>query len=309
MAELIEIAWMGVTGNPLHVLHLVGAESVGEQFNIAELLIGPNGIPPHKNRADVLPGRVRLHLVDLSVEGNPRLKASSLEIDRAERTGQPSYTVDTLQELTDKYNAIYGKGNWRLNCIIGEDVIPDFKRWRDRDGIKRLARLIIIPRYSGAVDEEKLKQWYNDLEIDPLKEDPANPSMVVATGHAAFDVSSTAIRNMIKSGSTAWRYLVRDKVYEEIVRNGYYRNVADVVQPPGTGASTPSAGTAQASNAPANPGTTVGDRGKAPGAHAQDKPISPAAPPAPVDQADGFAHAEPPAGSPDPCDQADGFTN
>lgn len=269
MTQLIEIGWMGMTANPVHDLHLVGAQSVVDQFDMTELLLGPNGIPPHKSKADVLDGKIRMHLLELSVEGNPKLVASSIEIDRALRTGEPSYTVDTLQELTVKYDAIYGKGNWRLNCVVGEDVVPDFKRWRDSEGIKKLSRIIIIPRYSG-VDADKEKEWRDILQV-------TEDCMAIAKGHAASGVSSTAIRAMIKAGSSAWRYLVREKVYAEIVANGYYLDPIAPIAPAASGGITATA-------AP-----------------------KPADPPAAVDQADGFAPASPVADPPAPADQADGF--
>lgn len=264
MNQLIEIGWMGGTYNPVHVIHLVGAQSVAEQFGMEKLIMGPNGIPPHKKPDGVLDGHIRLKLLELSVEDNPKLEASGIEVDRALRTGQPSYTVDTLQELTNKYDAIYGKGFWRLNCVVGEDVVPEFKRWHDTDGIKRLARIIIIPRFA-TVDPAKEKEWRDTLQ---------GAEVAIATSHAAFDVSSTAIRALRKAGSSAWRYLVREKAAAEIEANGYY---LDPPAPPAT--------------PPAGNGTAT---------------ITVADPPAPVSQADGHADtvvADPP----EAVDQADGF--
>lgn len=214
MQQILEFGWMGGTYNPTHIAHLVGAQVVAEQFGITELVMGPNGIPPHKSSAGVLHGHIRLRLLQLSIEGSPLLRASSIELDRALRTGQPSFTVDTLAELTVHYDALHGKGNYRLSCVVGEDVVPDFKRWRDADGIKKLARIIIIPRYSQP-DPTKEKLWRDTLP---------GADVAIASGHAAINVSSTSIRTLIKAGSNAWRFLVREKVYEEIVANGYYLN-------------------------------------------------------------------------------------
>jgi nicotinate-nucleotide adenylyltransferase len=235
MSKTIEIGWMGGTYNPPHDLHMLGGQSVVEQLDMEKLLMGPNGIPPHKSKAGILDGPVRLHLLQLSIEGNTRLEASSLELDRSARTGEPSFTVDTLKELTEHFDTVYGpgcirgSGRWRLNCVVGEDVIPDFRHWRDAEGIKKLARLVIIPRYSG-VDAAKEEKWREQL---------AGAEILITRGHAALDVSSTWIRQMIKAGSQAWRYLVRPKVYDYIVTNGLLLDQADPAQKTPPAASAP----------------------------------------------------------------------
>lgn len=244
MSKTLEFGWMGGTFNPPHDLHLLGAHSVAEQVGMEKLLMGPNGIPPHKSKAGILDGAIRLHLLTLAIEDNPKLEASAVELDRSARTGEPSFTVDTLKELTERFNAIYGpgcihgNGKWRLNCVIGEDVIADFRHWRDAEGIKKTARLVIIPRFSG-VDKAKEERWREQL---------AGAEIFIAREHAALDVSSTWIRQMVKAGSQAWRYLVRPKVYDYIVANGL------LLEPPAAPPSAPPVAAEIA--APPQPGST-----------------------------------------------------
>ncbi len=207
---------MGGTFNPVHNRHLFVGQSVVEQFRLEKLIVGPNGIPPHKSRADVLTGAMRMRHLAMAVSGNSRMEASAIEIERALRTGQPSFTIDTLQELTDQYDALYGKHSWRLNLVVGEDVVPDFRRWHDAEGIKKLARIIVVPRFAS-VNPDKEAEWRKIL---------SGADVAVANIDSISDVSSTIIRRMIKAGNSAWRYLVPAQVYDDIVAYGYYLDKA-----------------------------------------------------------------------------------
>ena len=64
--------------------------------------------------------------------------------DRELRRRGPSYSVDTLSELT----AEYPDDSWRL--VVGADHVATFHDWKDPERLLNLAEAVVVAR--GAVD-------------------------------------------------------------------------------------------------------------------------------------------------------------
>jgi nicotinate-nucleotide adenylyltransferase len=135
----------------------------------------------------------RLHLVQLAVEGNSQLKAVDFEF----KLPRPSYTIDTLTYLTEKYP------QHQFSIIMGSDSFQNLPRWKSFDRLVKDYSFIIYERPGFKVEND----YGAKLQIlkAPL-----------------LEISATDIRHAIKEGQSV-RYLLPEKVQEEIERTGYYK--------------------------------------------------------------------------------------
>ena len=95
MSRRKRIGIMGGTFDPVHMVHLTLAENAYHSFGLDEVLMLPNGDPPHKTDKIITPAVHRLAMLQLAVEGIPYFRISDMEI---RRKGY-SYSSVTLEEL------------------------------------------------------------------------------------------------------------------------------------------------------------------------------------------------------------------
>ncbi len=178
--------------NPIHTGHLIIASHI---LNVTDLdrlwfIVSPQN--PHKPE-NLLNEYHRLHLVKLAIEGDIRMKASDIEFTLP----KPSYTVDTLAYLAEKYP------NEEFSIIMGSDSLQNLPKWKNYEVITNNYKIYVYNRPGFAVIE---KQYPCVIEIDaPL-----------------LHISATHIRKCIQEGKSI-RYLVPEPVREEIEKGGYYR--------------------------------------------------------------------------------------
>lgn len=178
--------------NPIHHGHLIIANHVLIEAGLDQVwfIVSPqNPLKP----AGLLNEYHRLFLVQLSVENEPRLKASDIEF----RLPRPSYTVDTLAFLKEKYPQHH------FSIIMGSDSFQNLSRWKNPEYILHNHRIFVYKRQGF------------EITIPPHSD-------VVLLDAPLLEISATHIRKSIKEGKSI-RYLVPDKVLDEIERNGYYR--------------------------------------------------------------------------------------
>jgi nicotinate-nucleotide adenylyltransferase len=139
-----------------------------------------------------------LHLVRLAVEGEARLKASDIEF----KLPKPSYTVDTLTYLQEKFP------NDEFSIIMGSDSFQNLTKWKNHPWL-----LKNYPIYVYRRPEHEHLPVYPDAKRVEIVDAPLLP------------ISSTDIRNKIKKGQSV-RYLLPESVLNEIEKGGYYRSPA-----------------------------------------------------------------------------------
>jgi nicotinate-nucleotide adenylyltransferase len=198
------IGIMGGTFNPIHIGHLIAANEVKERFGLDKVLFIPSGTPPHKPDSEVIGQEHRFEMVRLAVASNAGFEASRLEIDREGYT----YTVNTLLELREMYDK-----ETTFYFIIGTDVIPELKTWREFEKVFQLCEFIAVlrPGYPESSFMSELHQltvkW--GARIHPVQ-------------LRLIDISSTEIRERIMNGASI-KYLVPDAVEEYILDKGLYK--------------------------------------------------------------------------------------
>lgn len=179
--------------NPIHIGHLIIASYIANNTDVQQVWFVVSPQNPFKQSSTLLNEYHRLHLVNLAVENDSNLRVSDIEF----RLPKPSYTSDTLIHLKEKYPQ-------HIFCIImGSDSFQNIDKWKNSEILKRDYEFFIYKRTGYEVN---LKENMNLTLVDaPL-----------------LEISATQIRQSIKSNKSI-RYLVPEKVREEIERNGYYK--------------------------------------------------------------------------------------
>jgi nicotinate-nucleotide adenylyltransferase len=192
----VRIGVFGGTFDPPHIGHLLLAADARDALQLDRLIFVPAGTQPFKAHAPpVASGRDRLEMVRLAVADDANYMVDDAEISRAGL----SYTVDTLEHLSERY-----RGS-KLFLLIGEDTLSGFGKWRSPERIRELASLAVMKR-AGAAGEA-----------------PVNVGdEVVTVSTRRIDVSSTEIRDRLRAGKTI-KGFVPEGVERFIDARGLYR--------------------------------------------------------------------------------------
>lgn len=198
---------MGGTFDPIHYGHLVTAEEAVYQFELDSVLFIPSARPPHKTGVKSSSPADRLKMVELAIEDNVTLAASTLEIERA----GPSYTVDTLRELHGQYGS-----EAMLFFITGADAILEILTWKEPETV--LSESVFIAATRPGYPLRKLQDALPALNS---RGEPAIANVRVMEV-PALAISSTDIRERVGSGRP-FRYMVPQAVWSYVCEKGLYR--------------------------------------------------------------------------------------
>jgi len=179
--------------NPIHVGHLIIANHILNKAIIERLWFVVSPQNPLKEKTTLLRDYDRLYLVKIATEDDVRVKVSDLEF----HLPQPSYTVDTLTYLTEKYP------NEKFSIIMGSDSFQNLDRWKNFEALINNYEIIVYRRTGFDIK--------NDLN-----------AKIKIVDAPFLDITATEIRALIKEGKSI-RYMVPEKVREEIEKGGYFR--------------------------------------------------------------------------------------
>src|SRR5690554_814577 len=116
-----KIGILGGTFDPIHYGHLISAQWSMESFSLDRILFIPTGSPPHKQEKEVLSADHRYQMILLAIKDHPHFQISTIELTRKD----PSYTIDTIRELQNKYD-----NDTQLFFITGADSILELHTWK-----------------------------------------------------------------------------------------------------------------------------------------------------------------------------------
>lgn len=179
--------------NPVHTGHLIIASHVVNYTDVQQVWLVVSPQNPFKQSASLLNEYDRLHLVNLAIDDETRIKASDVEF----KLPRPSYTIDTLTYLKEKYPQHY------FSIIMGSDGFRNLPKWKNAELLIKEYPIIVYRRPGFEITDD----WNAQLTV---------------LDAPMLDISATLIRNNIKEGKSI-RYLVPEKVREEIERNNYYK--------------------------------------------------------------------------------------
>ena len=179
--------------NPIHVGHLIIANTILQYDNVDELWLVVSPQNPLKERATLLADHHRLQMVQRAVDDNYRLKVCDIEM----HLPIPSYTVVTLAALQEKYPD-------RDFCLVmGSDNLATFTKWRNYQYILDHYHLLVYPRPG--------------TEHCPLSSHPS----VTMVDVPMIDLSSSYIRQQIAMHKDV-RYLLTEPVYRYLTEMHFY---------------------------------------------------------------------------------------
>jgi nicotinate-nucleotide adenylyltransferase len=183
--------------NPIHHGHLIIANHIAMTSSLDEVWFVLSPQNPFKKSVSLLNENHRFHLLQLAIEGEKKLKASNIEF----KLPRPSYTVDTLIYLKEKYPA------YEFSIIIGSDGFQNIGKWKNASVILKNYPILIYKRPGYEINN-------------------THSATISIADAPLLEISSTRIRYMIKAGMSI-RYLVPDVVKEEIERNMYYSSALE----------------------------------------------------------------------------------
>lgn len=199
----MRLGFFGGSFNPLHLGHLILADSARIAFNLDKVIFVPACISAHKQEANPVDGALRYAMVKSTVEENPFFLADDCEIKR----GGISRSIDTLYYLKKKY-AHRLKEN-KISVIIGDDLLEEFYRWKNCEEIAENFDIVV-----GIREKENFSQ--DSFFISGGKRFACrffkNPRVRISSGE---------VRSAIADGQS-WQYFVPPKVRETILENALY---------------------------------------------------------------------------------------
>ncbi|HKC66607.1 MAG TPA: nicotinate (nicotinamide) nucleotide adenylyltransferase [Bacteroidia bacterium] len=122
--------------NPIHIGHLALANYMVSFTDLDEVWFVVSPHNPLKEKQSLLAQNHRLYMVKLATENYPKFKASDIEF----KLSQPSYTINTLAHLKEKYP----KKNFSL--IMGMDNLQNFNKWKNYEQILEKHSIYVYPR-------------------------------------------------------------------------------------------------------------------------------------------------------------------
>ena len=136
----------------------------------------------------------RLEMAKLATDNAPQIKVSDIEF----KLPQPSYTIDTLTYLHERYP------EKEFVLIMGADNLVSFKKWKNYEILLENYKIFVYPRPGANISE-----WEN------------HPS-ITFTDTPEMEISSTFVRKAIKEKKNI-QFFVPDQVLDFIESKGLYR--------------------------------------------------------------------------------------
>ena len=218
------IGLFGGTFNPIHSGHIQVIQEVKQGFGLDKIFIIPSALPPHKAPDGLVDAGDRIEMIRLSFSNHPDFSVSDVELNRS----GPSYTIDTVCH----FKSILPEAA-KLFLILGSDAFLEIDTWKSYKDLFLLIPFIVMSRGTQGknrrVFERKTVEDYLKSKISEGYTLSASQSSYIHKEKQAvfvfdvtpIDISSTKIRNLIKTGRLI-KSLVPDIVEAFIKSKGLY---------------------------------------------------------------------------------------
>jgi len=130
------IGLFGGSFNPVHLGHLLVAQSAREELQLSRLFFVPAAQSPFKPDVVLAPAAERLRLLRLALAGQTACEIDDQEI----RRGGVSYSIDTVRDYGRRFPSA------QVFYLIGTDHVAQLPKWRDAGQLARLVEFVIILR-------------------------------------------------------------------------------------------------------------------------------------------------------------------
>jgi nicotinate-nucleotide adenylyltransferase len=180
--------------NPIHIGHLIIANYLANHTTLDKVWLVVSPQNPLKKYGDLINTYDRLEMAKLATDNSNNIKVSDVEL----KLPQPSYTIDTLTHLKEKYP------EHEFTLIMGSDNLVTLPKWKNYKLILRDYQIYVYPR-----------PGYENAEL------ASHPSVTI-TMTPQMELSATFIRKSIAEKKNV-QYFVPDAVLEFIDSKGLYR--------------------------------------------------------------------------------------
>ena len=190
----MKIGIYGGSFDPIHTGHAMVANFISQCNVVEEVWLMLSRRNPLKTYPTYASDSERLEMLKIVAASCKNVTVSDLEL----HLPSPSYTIDTLTVLKEKYP------NHDFTIIIGSDSLENFHNWKEYEKIQKEFGVIVYPRPGYPL---------------PAKE-PDN--MIFLNGAPEVSMSSSLIREYIASG---WNinFFVPVGVSEYIEKHNLYQ--------------------------------------------------------------------------------------
>ncbi|WP_423148787.1 nicotinate (nicotinamide) nucleotide adenylyltransferase [Rubrolithibacter danxiaensis] len=179
--------------NPIHTGHLIIASFMANYTDLEQvwLVVSPHN--PLKDKSALINMYDRLEMAKIATENAENIRVSDIEF----KLPQPSYTIDTLTYLQERYP------EHQFSLIMGSDNLKSLKKWKNYELILRDYSILIYPR-----------PGYENSELE-------NHPSVTVTQTPQMEISSTFIRKAIQEGKNV-QFFIPDEVLKFIESKNLY---------------------------------------------------------------------------------------
>jgi nicotinate-nucleotide adenylyltransferase len=181
--------------NPFHLGHLNLGKYLVENKMFDEVWYIVSPFNPFKNQTDLIDENIRLEMIVGAIQYEKNLKASDIEFTMT----IPSYTIDTLNLLSESYS------NHSFTLLIGSDNALVFDKWKNYIELLQNYKILVYPRTG-----------YNFNTVSSIY-----PQMKLVDC-PIYDISSTSIRQLIAQKKDVSN-LVHPFVNQFIIENKLYQ--------------------------------------------------------------------------------------
>ena len=190
---MIKIGLFFGSFNPFHIGHKVIGYHLVQHTDLDKVwyVVSPNN--PYKQKKSLLHHTHRLQIIKREVEDVKDLDVSDIEFNLP----SPSYTIDTLVNISEKYS------NYNFSVIMGEDNIETISKWKNYMQLLNNYQVYVYPRTGNFV---KYK----------------HPNVIFVKNVPMIDVSASFIRKSISEGLDV-SSLVPEKAWQYIEEMNFYK--------------------------------------------------------------------------------------
>ena len=179
--------------NPIHIGHKVIASYLVDFTDLDKVMFVVSPQNPLKQKISLLDQYHRLQIIRAEIEDNSNLEVSDIEFDMP----KPSYTIDTLVRLKEKYP----ENDYSI--IMGSDNLQNFHKWKNYEQILEDYSVYVYPRPGYEISG-------------------SHKNIHVIEGVPQMEISSSFIRKAIKEGKDI-SYLMPEKAWIYTDEMNFYR--------------------------------------------------------------------------------------
>ena len=202
----MKLGFFGGSFNPPHNGHKKIIENCIDYFD--KLLIIPNKISPHKIKNPSVNSSHRIKMLDL-LFAKYKVKIDLFEINSKNNV---SYTYNTIKYLQEKYNG------FSLTMILGEDQLFDLRKWYNYEYIIENVDIFCFKR----IKKNNLESTKIELK-NLIKKDLSKFNNIFKNFSYNCPISSSIIRDKIKSKHSVPENMISEEVLSYINRNNLYK--------------------------------------------------------------------------------------